>query len=82
MESSSTEILKIVQVKTGVFPVKAGSKESPVTNGNVILDEAASEISMDEKMKAILTQEVIDKALETHWRGTGHNCQVCGRRTV
>ncbi len=49
---------------------------------DAIYDECSMEPTMDEKVKAILTQEVIDKALEDRWRGIVPSCIICGRRTM
>jgi len=44
------------------------------------------EIRMNDKdtrmIEDILTQEVIDKALEDRWRGIVPSCIICGRRTM
>ena len=47
--------------------------------GMVIVDEASTEPSMDDKVKAILTQEVIGKAIENYWQGTSGWCFCCGK---
>jgi len=33
-------------------------------------------------IEEIFTREVIDKAIEAHWRGTTGFCFACGKKTV